>query len=353
MAAPIHLYAGTAGHSAWFSDDLGESWVHPNSHSGLYLEARVWCFSSHAANPTQLYAGTDMGVFRWDEATSRWSAIASPVVDVWAIAQDPDNAAVLVIGGRPAAFYRSEDAGRTWTACQAPTLAAFSEQNMGPTRVTQIAFDPVVRDRAWATVEIGGIFMSVDRGRSWVRRDVGLISADVHGIAPLKRRDGTLRLLATTNRGLHVSDDIGESWIYRELDSPWQYTRAVVPRADDPAIVFLCNGNGPPGNDGRLLRSRDYGDTWDEVLLGDVLESLTINSTPWCIAAHASDPTLLFLCTNLGQLFRSTNGGDTWTRLEHEFGEVRALHWRPLPAGLQRAPHAITRPMVKRPSVSA
>ena len=89
------------------------------------------------------------------------------------------------------------------------------------------------------------------------------------------------------------------------------------------------------------------------MLLGDVVESLMINSTPWCIAAQASDPKLLFLCTNLGQLFRSTNGGDTWTRLEHEFGEVRALHWRPLPAGLQRAPHAITRPMVKRPSVSA
>src|SRR6058998_2097476 len=63
----IHIYAGTAGHSAWFSEDLGESWVHPNSHSGMYLEARVWAFSSHPALPGSLHAGTDEGVFRWDE----------------------------------------------------------------------------------------------------------------------------------------------------------------------------------------------------------------------------------------------------------------------------------------------
>ena len=41
-AHQIHLYAGTVGHSAWFSEDSGAAWVHPNSLSGMYLEARVW-----------------------------------------------------------------------------------------------------------------------------------------------------------------------------------------------------------------------------------------------------------------------------------------------------------------------
>src|SRR5206468_4955415 len=57
-AGEIHVYAGTAGHSAWFSEDLGLSWTHPNSHSGMYLEARVWAFSSHPALPGSLHAGT-------------------------------------------------------------------------------------------------------------------------------------------------------------------------------------------------------------------------------------------------------------------------------------------------------
>ena len=68
-AREVHVYAGTGGHSAWFSDDSGETWVHPNSHSGMYLEARVWSIASHPATPERLFAGTDMGIFRWDEPT--------------------------------------------------------------------------------------------------------------------------------------------------------------------------------------------------------------------------------------------------------------------------------------------
>ena len=75
----IHVYAGTAGHSAWFSDDCGETWVHPNSHSGMYLEARVWAIASHLECSDCLYAGTDMGVFRWDEPSARWTALRTPM----------------------------------------------------------------------------------------------------------------------------------------------------------------------------------------------------------------------------------------------------------------------------------
>ena len=337
-----HVYAGTAGHSAWFSEDDGLSWVHPNSHSGMYLEARVWTLSSHPKQPDLLYAGTDMGVFRWNESTARWTALPSPMQDVWALAQDWSNPEVIIAGTRPAAFYRSDDGGRSWARMHAPAARQFSDVNMGPTRVTQILFDPSDSNAVWASVEIGGIFHSTDGGRNWTPKEDGLISSDVHGIAVIPKKDGTRTLLATTNRGLHQSKDEGASWQFRELDSPWQYTRAIAPRADDPSIIFLTNGNGPPGNDGRLWRSRDYGEHFEPVPLPGEL-----NSTPWCVATHPADPLRLFLGTNLGQLFRSTDGGDSWTRLPHEFGELRSLHWRPLAAGARQAPHSITRPVVK------
>src|SRR5205085_9547216 len=143
-------------------------------------------------------------------------------------------------------------------------------------------------------------YRSNDRGETWRLLTNGLISGDVHGVAVTRTRSGAARVLATTNKGLHVSDDQGESWRWVELDSPWQYTRGIVTRPDDPATVFLANGNGPPGNDGRLLRSRDGGDTWERLTLPG-----SINSTVWCIATHPSDPALMFVCTNLGQLFRS------------------------------------------------
>ena len=41
------------------------------------------------------------------------------------------------------------------------------------------------------------------------------------------------------------------------------------------------------------------------------------------------DPLLVFAATNLGQVFRSADGGETWTKLDREFGEIRAITWRP------------------------
>ena len=112
---------------------------------------------------------------------------------------------------------------------------------------------------------------------------------------------------------------------------------AVVPSADGSQI-FLCNGDGPPGTTGKLLGSRDGGRTWQQCTLPG-----TLNSTPWCVAVHPADPKLVFMCTNLGQLYRSDDGGERWQRLKHEFGEVRALHWRALPADMPRGAFTITK----------
>lgn len=342
MTGATHLYAGTAGHSMWFSEDGGRSWVHPNSHSGLYLEARVWAIASHPEDVSRLFIGTDMGFFRWDEATARFTHLPSPMQDVWAIAIHPGKPSTIVAGTRPAALYRTDDAGATWRKLDTPGLSQFSTINMGPTRVTQILFDPVTAGTLWATVEIGGIFRSDDGGETWADCSAGLVSQDVHGIAVVRNAGGDKLLYATTNQGLHRSDDNGATWAFQRLDSPWQYTRAIVPSIADAGTLFLANGNGPPGNDGRLLRSTDCGATWQDAGLPGAL-----NSTPWCVATSAADPRIVFACTNLGQVFRSDDAGTTWIRLDHEFGELRALHWRAVPAGVRQQPHSLTRAVVK------
>ena len=337
MTTQVEVYAGTAGHSAWFSNDHGQTWVHPNSHSGMYLEARVWHFCSHPSDPHLLYAGTDMGLFRWDERTTRWTHLPSPMQDAWALVQDPDDPTIIYAGTRPAAFYRSKDSGATWEELKAPGIQKFSDINMGPTRVTQMLFDPKDHNTLWAVVEIGGVYRSQDRGNTWELKTEGLVSADMHGIAIVHDKQGNKILYATTNRGLHRSLDNGEHWSFITLDAPWQYTRGIVVSPDNDAVIFLTNGNGPPGNTGKLWRSTDYGYTWQTLSLPGVL-----NSTPWSVTTHPHNPKLLFTYTNLGQLFRSADGGDHWERLPHEFGELRALHWRPTVYPADRPAHSIT-----------
>jgi photosystem II stability/assembly factor-like uncharacterized protein len=308
----------------WVSEDRGETWLRPYSTAGLYMESRVWSLTSQPAWGCQVFAGTDRGVYRWHGPTRTWAHIESALdaLSTYTIAQSPHDPKVMLAGTHPARLYRSSDGGRTWgkLAIELPSACDL----IGETRVTSILFDPLDAGLVWFGVEIGGVYRSRDGGNTWQKTSNGLVSEDIHALAVI-RENGKRKLFVATNRGVDVSRDDGDHWAPVALDVPRPYFRAIVPKADTDRVLFLTNGDGPPGSTGRLLRSDDYGETWNDAGLPGAL-----NSTPWCVAVHPLEPNLVFVATNLGQLFRSEDEGQTWAKLRREFGEVRAMILRPL-----------------------
>ena len=73
-----------------------------------------------------------------------------------------------------------------------------------------------------------------------------------------------------------------------------------------------------------LMRSRDHGVHWEDAGLPGKLES-----SVWTVATNAADPKLIFAATALGQYFRSSDGGESWTALPRRLAETRALTWVP------------------------
>lgn len=320
------FYVGTIGMSVWFTEDLGETWARPNSEFGMSNEARIWALSSHPAQSDHVLAGTDRGIHRWSEAEGRWQHLPSQLdgMHVWALQHAPHDSDLVFAGTSPGAMFRSDDGGVSWCPLDIviPEICMYNLRS----RVTQIAFDPLERDAVWMCVEIDAIHRSRDGGRSWSRLGSGLATDDVHGISVMRRGQQRV-VLAAVNRGLHRSTDDGASFERLELPgTPWQYTRAVAAKADGSGTVFVTNGEGPPGSWGRLFRSRDWGDSWEELQL-----PARTNSTLWTISVHPHDPELVFVCSNLGQIFRSFDGGDSWVKLERELGEIRCAHWRSIP----------------------
>jgi photosystem II stability/assembly factor-like uncharacterized protein len=220
-----------------------------------------------------------------------------------------------------AEIYRSEDRGKTWTALR----AGFAESCPAVVipRVTQILIDPHDSDAIWATVEIDGIWRSLDGGKTWAKHVTGAISEDGHGRGPGAQKRKACAL-SDDEQGIEREPDEGQSWEFRPLDKPWQYQRSIALRADDSGVIVLTIGDNVPGSTGSLMRIRDFGETWEDAgLAGETM------SRPWCIATNPADPNLIFVATILGKFFRSIDGGETWTKLPRELGETRSLLWLP------------------------
>ena len=313
------VYAGTVGWGVWGSDDLGETWEF--AFRGVNAECRIWSLSAHPDEPGVVWAGSDQGILR-QNPNGRAERLPSPAdaMQVWAFAQSPKDARTLLAGTNPGHLFRSDDGGATWRELP---IDLVDECPIGKPRITRIRFDPFDEDTFWVSAEIDAVHRTTDGGETWQRCEAGFSFPDIHDLAVVDD-DGSRKLLAATAVGLYRSTDDGGSWQHRQLDSPWQYTRGIKPRADRDGTVFLCNGDGPPGSCGRLLRSRDWGETWEDALLPE-----PTNSTPWTVAVHDADPKLLFACTNLGQMFRSTDGGEEWLKLPRELGEIRTMLWHP------------------------
>jgi len=337
-----HLYVATNGLSVWHSSDLGEKLLRMSTGTGLYSGSQVWALAHHPSVPRTLYAGTNTGLYRLDQKDGNWTHIPSPMDDamlVTALALAPDDPDRMLAGTQPGGLYLTADGGASWRRLDVPIKpyalsgyylgddrfpegdpAAFGRKHW--TRVTQIVFDPGDSRVVWAGVEIDGAWRSTDGGESWERRSDGMASQDIHGFAIV--HNGARRLYATTNAGLHESGDGGESWTLRAVESDWQYMRSIAERPDGSGVMFMTNGNGPPGTAGRLFRSRDLGASWEDAGLPGEVES-----SAYFLAVHPADPKLAFAAATLGQLYRTTDGGESWTALRRRLGEIRALAWLP------------------------
>jgi photosystem II stability/assembly factor-like uncharacterized protein len=324
MAASHNLYVGTIGEGLFRSTDGGETFR--RACDGTFVECHVRALAVHPGDARTLYMGSELGLFHSTDGADGWERVPSPVDgrQVWSVLLLPDNPDVILVGTCPSRLFRSGDGGRTWAEADAeirPDCPRIMQ-----TRVTTLVADPAAPGTVWAGVEIDGLRRSRDGGRTWQAVGNGLSSRDIHAvvIVPGDGRPG--RMLASTNNDVNLSTDGGATWqplgLGRSLPLP--YFRGMAQMCGRPDVVFLGNGDFPPGSAGAVLRSDDGGATWQAPPLPG-----PPNSTIWTFAVHRADPELAYAASVSGQVYRSTDGGSSWTKLAREFGEIRALAWTP------------------------
>lgn len=206
---------------------------------------------------------------------------------------------IFAAGGE--GLYRSDDHGATWRPAQA------SLQLPEPLPATALALSPdFATDRRMFSGAPGAVLRTADGGNTWLVTPLASPPPTVSSliVSPDFARDGVV-LAGTVEDGIFRSEDRGGRW------QPWNFglldfhvlALAVSPAFAEDETVFAATDSG-------IFRSTNAGRAWRELDFSpDFAPVLSLAVSP----AFSTDETV-FAGTEAHGLFRSCDGGVTWTR---------------------------------------
>ena len=131
----------------------------------------------------------------------------------------------------------------------------------------------------YADIHVGSIMRSPDEGVSW-EPVAPELNKDVHQVATCPADDN--KVFANTANGVYVSSDRGNSWINRIEGLPVRYGTAIAVDPADPNLMIASVQKGPRGGGAWLCRSDNGGESWTQ--LNDQLTEETGRISTGCIA---------------------------------------------------------------------
>ena len=223
-------------------------------------------------------------------------------------------------------------------AQQTPDLSgALRWRNIGPfrggrvTAVAGIASQPLVY---YMGATGGGVWKTEDAGLTWTNVSDGFfhtgsvgavaVSPSNPNIVYVGMGEGCLRGNLSSGDGVYKSLDAGRTWTHVGLPDSSQIGRLQI-HPTSPDIVYVAAIGHPygPNTERGVFRTKDGGRTWQKVLFvndrtgaADIAMDATnpqvlyatawqVLRTPWDISSTGPG----------GGIYKSTDGGDTWTKL--------------------------------------
>ena len=322
---PSYVYVGLAGEtgagravkSGLYRMAVGGDRWEPIT-DGLPANPAIRAIAPHPHRPETIYVGTQDGPYRSIDQGEHWERLDVPDhgLPVWSLLLDSRHPEVLLVGYENCAIFRSDDDGKHWRPL--PVTVRFPEVTVAPganpaKRVLELAADPANPDELYGAIEVGGIIRSLDGGEHWQNMSHGQYvnddTVDMHGVVVSRWRPGTV--LAISRAGLFRSGDRGAHWVSGRLEAlnakGQTYCRDVREVPGDPRTLWIAGGADFQSDVGALFKSADGGLTWTRVKMG-----LEPRSTLFAIAFDPRHSRRMYAASSGGEVFVSEDGGQGW-----------------------------------------
>ena len=333
--------------------DRGVLWA---GGGGDWSGAGVWCSTDggESWDVTRLTKGTMDDWAEKDPGFANmigWTDVPLPFSEqfsqVWSLGYAHGR---LYAGTKPANLLASEDDGKTWATIQGLTDHESSDSwNPGAAGLVlhTIISDPTDPRKLWIGISAAGVFATEDCGKTWERRNrLSNVEACVYHDHPAAPRDGetghcvhnmvrapgSIDLLYQQNHhGVWRSGDGGRSWddITAGLPSTFGFPIRVHPR--DPNTIWTLPLNGdsagrfPPDAAAAVWRSKDGGDSWQDMRNGLPQEGCFFTVLRQAMAGDARDPAGLYFGTNSGSVYASLDEGENWQEVVRHLPTILAV----------------------------
>ena len=362
----VRLLVGTRkGAFVLTSDERRQNW---KVDGPQFAGWEVYHVNGSPADPNRLYASQSRGWFgqvlqRSDDGGATWQAAGNEFhyegtpgthkwydnsdhpyefARVWHLEPSLNDPDTVYAGVEDAALFRSVDAGKTWEE-----LSALRNHKTSPTWnpgagglcLHTIILDPSNPNRIFTAISAAGAFRSDDAGKSWQPINRGLRSNTmpdqdsevghcVHRLAMHPSRPNVLFM--QKHWDVMRTDDAGDSWHEISGDLPTDFGFAIDVHAHEPDTVYVVPITSDSDHfvlDGKLrvYRSRTGGNEWEPLTKGLPQRDCYVNVLRDAMAVDSLDSCGVYFGTSGGQVYASSDAGDSWTAIVRDFPAVLSV----------------------------
>ncbi len=368
----IRVLAGTRkGAFVLESDGKRRDWKVDGPHFGGW---EIYHVKASPADPNRIYASQTSSWFgqivqRSDDGGRTWTPVGNQFVydgtpgthqsydgtphpwefaRVWHFEPSYDDPDVIYAGVEDAALFRSTDGGANWeelAGLRTHRSAESWQPGAGGMCLHTIILDPAAPRRMFVAISAAGAFRSDDSGATWSPINRGLKSNSipqqeaevghcVHRIAMHRSRPNVLFM--QKHWDVMRSDDAGDSWREVSGNLPTDFGFPIDVHAHEPETIYVVPIKSDSEHypiDGRLqvYRSRTGGDEWEPLTKGLPQGNCYVNVLRDAMAVDSLDACGIYFGTTGGQIYVSSDSGDTWTSIVHDLPPVLSVEVQTLP----------------------
>ncbi len=333
----------------------------------------IYHMKGSPADPNRIYASQSSGWFgqmmqRSDDGGKTWNTVdnkfayeGTPGTHLWydgtphpwefkriwhlePSLTDPDT---VYAGAEDAALFQSTDGGQSWKEWPALRDAQGSKwaPGAGGMGLHTILIDQTNPKRMYIAISSAGAFRTDDGGQSWKPINRGLhsqyipdpnaeVGHCVHRIAMHPAKPNTLFM--QKHWDVMRSDDAGESWNEVSGNLPTDFGFPIEVHAHEPETIYVVpiksdSEHYPPDGKLRVYRSRKGGHEWEPLTKGLPQEHCYVNILRDAMAVDQLDSCGVYFGTTGGQVYASTDSGDSWQAIASHLPAVVSVEVQTLP----------------------